>query len=323
MKTNTLRLVVPFQVDTNSYCIDASMVHTISQGTVCRWLDSPYEDGTVGTVELDGQDIPVFRLRIAFDCNATEVPEREHMIVVDTSRGCVGFLVDSVSRAMEIDTDDIYPLPALAKSALFRGVVPLNNSDASCQENAILISPCGILGLPDTEDLPIPQTHSADFGGAPRGRTGQLVLFAIPRVLIEDQVVSVGFSVTQVLEVMPQQRLIPIPLSDKSTGGLLPWRSHFVPVIDLPARLSLGSLPTSAMHRIAIVRSRSNELLAFHTSENIRTVRLPMESTNYHIDQLTDLSCVGASFVTNDGVLLLPIVEELLATAITPAMAAV
>jgi purine-binding chemotaxis protein CheW len=66
-----------------------------------------------GVMNVRGTIIPVVNLRKRFDLKG-EPTANQHTVIVDSSEGMVGILVDSVSQVIRLPLDHIHPAPPIA-----------------------------------------------------------------------------------------------------------------------------------------------------------------------------------------------------------------
>ena len=148
------------------------------------------------------------------------------------------------------------------------------------------------------------------------------MLFDVPHQTLDDKIVSLGFSVTEVIEVAQARELLPVPCSSENLYGLLPWRNQFVPIVDLTRQLDLGKIPNESRERIVVLRSSDDQLVGFYSSTDIRTVRMPIDAEPYELNGVSNLPVVAGCFVTSDGGLLLLPKSKRLASDSLPQTAA-
>ena len=339
------RRYVPVRVDGLLYCFDNRVIRSVSLSDACELFDDELPGGIVGEVEYEGDDIPVLRLRSLLNVNTTKRPDREHLAIVATDQGHCAFLVDDVFRAREFQAEDLQPLPMPARNEkypFFAGIARLSKesfneeivlsrteegevSENSEQPGTLLLSHNGLLGVASTEDTSRFTNPAVDVGAllADGGqRTGQLMLFDVPHQTLDDKIVSLGFSVTEVIEVAQARELLPVPCSSENLYGVLPWRNQFVPIVDLTRQLDLGKIPNESRERIVVLRSSDDQLVGFYSSTDIRTVRMPIDAEPYELNGVSNLPVVAGCFVTSDGGLLLLPKSKRLASDSLPQTAA-
>lgn len=72
----------------------------------------PNTSGSVrGVVNLRGQVIPIFDLRVRLNAEATPPTANHVVIIVEASAGVYGLLVDSVSDIVSLDEAELQPVP--------------------------------------------------------------------------------------------------------------------------------------------------------------------------------------------------------------------
>jgi purine-binding chemotaxis protein CheW len=92
------------------YAIPVELVREIDQVFDITPLpnSSPY---VCGLMNLRGQVLPVIDLSVRLGLAKTPLTRESCVIVVTSSEGLIGMLVDGVSRVMNIPTDSILPTP--------------------------------------------------------------------------------------------------------------------------------------------------------------------------------------------------------------------
>ena len=327
------RRVVPCRVNGDIYLFAANDVCGIEQAVDCR--DSAAdESGLVGETEFDGSTIPVIGLgeALGYQSNGqTQGPSdgREHLVIVQTESGPVGVLADHVYGTQP--NAGLIEMPKAMGNAPFRGIATFDRVQAAASRNetqdwvelsaALLVCPNRLVGFPPSAKYDFDRPGELAVFPAAK-RKGQLILFQVPHRLLDRQLASVGLSATQVLEVLQITDLIPVPKAPAGVYGLLPWRDNFVPVIDLTAQLGLESIPDAARHRIAVARSQTGQLVAFYSSNDIRSVRLPFETAKYEVKEIDESPRILGSYASLEGLILFPSLDRCAATEVDTEFAA-
>ena len=70
--------------------------------------------GVRGIINLRGQVVPIFDLRVRLGAEATPPTATHVVIVVEAEAGQFGLLVDSVSDILTLDDGELQPVPATA-----------------------------------------------------------------------------------------------------------------------------------------------------------------------------------------------------------------
>jgi chemotaxis signal transduction protein len=81
-----------------------------------------------------------------------------------------------------------------------------------------------------------------------------LVTFSLEQDLGDGRDVSIGFSISQVAEILESASIIPVPKAPEYIGGLFFWRDIAVPIVDILARMGLSGAPPAEAERYIIVR---------------------------------------------------------------------
>lgn len=315
-KRTTENRIVPCVVANDLFCFDGTDVLSISQGSAGRYLPEPMEQ-IVGEIEYQGTELPIISLRALLGEKPASEDAQQYIIVLKTRHGQYGFQVDDVLRAREARSATT--LPAVASDPAKPFVCGIANfedetSDGEETQSALILSTDGLVGdvAPAVPKfLTTPELDLTGLAADTVRKSRQLMLFDLPHRSWNNQVISIGLSVTQVLEVTELSDLMSVPCAPKDVLGLVPWRNQFVPVFDLTHRLSLDSMPAQTRRRIVVARGEDDSLLAFYASANIRSVRLPIDAATIAMENVAGLSCVRGCFATQEGTIVIPSITEL------------
>ena len=295
--------IVPWMIDQDFFCLDASIVVGVLDGDQCQNRGIA-TGNVVGGVVFEGREIPVIRLRDALQY-ASECPSREHILLVAISGAVCGFLVDAAFRAIDVLDENAQPIPTLAnqgQQSVFPGVVrfdgdllisastSLDSPSAGAAEKttgqvvALLLAAERILGLPENWANGLSNSRRlaarVDIESSlkrTRVAASQFVAFDVTDD-DTDEAHPLAVDVQDVVEVVRPSELIAVPLCGNALFGLIQWRSRFVPVVDLLRELGLGRTAADSRKRVVILRTSSDELFAFFTNENVRTIRKSIRS---------------------------------------------
>jgi purine-binding chemotaxis protein CheW len=103
-----------FAISGQDYGIDILSVREIRGWT--RETPLPNASTSVrGVVNLRGQVIPIFDLRIRLNADAPTPTASHVVIIVEASAGQYGLLVDAVSDIVTLSDDDLQPVPATVR----------------------------------------------------------------------------------------------------------------------------------------------------------------------------------------------------------------
>jgi purine-binding chemotaxis protein CheW len=99
-----------FAIAAQDYGVDILSVREIRGWT--RETPLPNTAGGVrGVVNLRGQVIPIFDLRVRLNADAIPPTASHVVIIVEARAGVYGLLVDSVSDIVSLDEDELQPVP--------------------------------------------------------------------------------------------------------------------------------------------------------------------------------------------------------------------
>lgn len=113
--------------------------------------------------------------------------------------------------------------------------------------------------------------------GTRNGKSTRKQVFLFTPEGMEGSGVRIVLSVTQVLEIHEPPAILNVPLGPPHLLGLVPWREHTVPVVDLGFRLGLTSIPGEvSTNRLVICRSTGPDpILAFPIHPGVRSLQVP------------------------------------------------
>jgi purine-binding chemotaxis protein CheW len=107
--------IVVFRLDAESYGIDIFRVNEI-----IRMRDItpvPQTEAHIrGLVNLRGKTIPVVDVRVRFGLPIASATEKTRIIVVESTDGLVGIIVDEVAEVITLSPEDIEETPGLVSS---------------------------------------------------------------------------------------------------------------------------------------------------------------------------------------------------------------
>jgi len=107
--------IVVFRLVEESYAIDIFRVNEIIRMRDITPI--PHTDAHIrGLVNLRGKTIPVVDLRVRFGLPIEETTEKTRIIVVESTDGLIGIIVDEVSEVVTLESEDIEPTPTLVAS---------------------------------------------------------------------------------------------------------------------------------------------------------------------------------------------------------------
>lgn len=320
------RRVIRCTIGHDEYCLETRYIQSIRQAKIL--LESASGAGDI--VDHNGHELPVVRLDDLLGYDNAPRPDREHILIIGAERGPCALVVGGLKKAIPLSLDRFSPLPALAvdrADSYFSGVADFRTLETTDVENenqvdqanrsliSLVLSPGGLFSQQQrsTEDtfksppLRVRFNHKAS-------REGQMMIFGMPHVETLGDPMAVALSVTQVLEVVHDVPLTYVPGARDGVLGITKWRDHLVTVVDVLQLLGFDTLPAEHHQRIVIARRADGELVGFHATANVRTVRLPIESTPFvSLPATTRRDLLRGCFSSKSGdILALPAIDRLL-----------
>lgn len=334
MQTNNESVrIIRCGVGSESYALEMSAVSSVRQAAEIQAVASDAMQGQVGEVPVQGGDsIPVFSMAERLQMSDVENSQRDHVVIVRTSRGTLGLIVGSVSHVISVPTENLLNVPPVLidpRTRVIKGLVNLaglqandstdEESDSDEQSMCILLSPERLHPkAPTAAALPPAKSVKTTSDEAPKtaglnASGGQVVLLSVTDEESEE-LPLLGFSVTQIAEVQEPRRIIHVPGSPDHVLGFVVWRSRPVPVIDLGRRVGLPG--EAANQRLIIARGTDDsELLAFPAQAKIRSLRLPIAHRSVPVPTGLHEDAVRAAFTVDTSTMLLPDLQSILTCA--------
>ena len=275
------------RIGAEAYCFEMSSVASVCQSVTLRMGPQAAPGAPIGWVAFPGDDdVPVFRLADCLDrTSIADDARRQHIVVVRTSLGLQGFLVDAVSRAMPVSTDDIRAVPPLLNDSarrLFKSIV-LFREDGQPDSLGLVLSAERLHqhALPLTADassnLPVRSTIAQETVGADKpvraASAGRIVLFPLTGSGVVGRDLLCGLSAAQVVEIVEPLSIVPVPLAPAQVAGMVLWRGQAVPVLRLHECLGL---PAETQTRRMVILRHAGEIFALSTAHVLRARRLPV-----------------------------------------------
>lgn len=256
-------------------------------------------EGTIPSVSL------AERLSNDFGFKPQNAGNERTVIVFRDQERSVALRVHSVSRPMDVDARQVFPLPAMAhpvgqESFLDSLALVSGKATNHFDRIAIVINPMVALGFWDKaaplSAATLPESESVNNArdqhtGSPTTR--QHLISRLPRDCGNAQVVAfvartplpsnVNFRfclpMSAIAEVLLDQPISSLPSASSILSGYLLWRSRPVPVIDLAkafgASEASDSFPTASKGRMLVVKVPGGNYVAIQTDMNIQTLKSP------------------------------------------------
>jgi purine-binding chemotaxis protein CheW len=230
-----------------------------------------------------------------------------------------GLLVDQIADVAEVSLNEIYALPHVFAGAanFFESIVWMEDEfrlclaiDRICQNRPK--DPTG----PITSLPAFVHNTAASAPASPAGK-GQILMFTAAKTAVQDWVLAV--SLTQVMEVLEPLPMTTVPGAPDYVLGFVNWRRNPVPVIDLNARLGLGSPAkhltfTKADSRLLIARAASSaQLCGFLINPNPKAQALPIPHEQLREDLPIAKVWTRGMFELENEMLVVPDLDRLIA----------
>jgi purine-binding chemotaxis protein CheW len=141
--TPTSQQLVVFSLGAEEYALPIEAVHEIIRFTEPRSVAS-HIDWVRGVIGLRGKIIPIFDLAVRLGLPATEPGK---IVILETSAGQAGVIVDEVDEVLTVDAGQLEPVPT----------VNVDTIDAIAKFGdrlVILLNPEGLFATAPADELP-------------------------------------------------------------------------------------------------------------------------------------------------------------------------
>ena len=305
-----------------AYCFEMSSVVSVCRALSMQAAEAPGAGDPIGWVKSATASIPVFGLAERLG-RAMPIlhPRQQQIVVIKTSQGLQGFLVDLVSRVISVPVEQVQPLPMLLNNParrLFKSVV-LFKHDGAADSMSLVLSAERLPHnaepvIPDRRPNAVADTSSME-DASPVGQTewlmksGRIVLFPLARAALDGRAVLCGLSTAQVVEVSDPRPLVPVPMAPPQIAGFIVWRQKPVPVLRFDARFSP---PMESPTRCLVIVRHAGELLALPTPDVLRARRLPLPHQPCSLPSGLHAEVILGAFQADSEVLVIPNLARLM-----------
>ncbi len=315
-----------------AYGFEMSSVASVCPASSLLWSVSAAPGEAVGWIPSPGQpEIPAYRLADCLHRVSSELESRQQVVVMKSSLGPQGFLVDSVSRVPSIPAEHVRACPKLLNDPtrrLFDSIVLLRQSgqaDSMC----LVLSPerlhrdaapltsngsgerdgvCPPVNSIASECSMNRRADAAPLANGHQEISDRIVLFPLAKSRVDGHELFCGLSVAQVVEILEPLPINPVPLAPPYVAGFVMWREQAVPVLQLS--LSLGVSDAAIASRMMIVR-QGREFLVLLTSQSIKARRLPLPHQPCPTPTGLDSAAILGSFQSDSELLVVPNLSRL------------
>lgn len=315
-------------VGREAYAIDATRIVSVDKPTPLQHESLANE--LVGRFPGPNGDMPLYSLNRLLGRRASKPGgESQRVITLAQDGEHWALLAHSISPIIDIATDNIRPLPAMAQTpetSIFPAVIQ-HKGHLVLTLSLDLLYPNGIQAeptpLPETDPIEdLAATEAADESALVALRAteqqpdGALILFYLPDQLVELKGLAFGLSMSQVAEIERIPPLIPIPKGPASVLGLSLWRDNVVPVVDLNYRLGLSStayLPSDGHSQLIVARGpQPGQLIGFPIQAGVRSLNAPIHSEPYEQSLPLNHQLVRGVFALSTETLVVPDLRRLM-----------
>jgi chemotaxis signal transduction protein len=297
MEKHDLLRYIRCTTGSETYALDMASVYSIQRSDNLHL--EPGVKNTLGWFPVRDEQAPVFGLAESLGHPGQSQFAGRRVVLMNPlpgKTGMWGLLVDQVSQVFSTSYQALNPLPGALCAGEHRYFgAALQTED----ELVLMLEPAGIYPpgiypagvyldqpLPVAGDIrevrfakePVSKPAGGQAAAARRIRgQKQLIVFALPG---ENHKLQYALSITQVLEILAPLPVIPVPGAAPYIPGLVNWRNHPVPLIDLQRRLGLEVVRAPDLARLMIVRAQSKkreQVFGFLVDPVIHMLRLPVE----------------------------------------------
>ncbi len=333
--TNRLRLAL-CDVGHDRYLVDFSDVTSIQQSNVIsRMPTAERPDGGLSTAQ---GEVPIFSLAQRLGA-APSGATRQYCLIVGNAAARWGLLVDRVHHADDCDARELVALPGNLQSEWCRhGLIradkmPSQETVSESPEQAQTETQSSRLRLVlrvgalhpeftfrgeshhgNSTHEPLACDAPSLNGAARRQSVRQLLSFALSDTGLEGRSIRIGLNATQVAEIMTPPELTRLPHANPAILGMVAWRGHAVPVVDLAATLGLTLRRQQQQTRLIITRTQDAAApwIGFLSSADIRTDRTDLETARQCEDHSARPDALLGAFHLGDSTVLIPDLHRVL-----------
>ena len=322
--STTLRLARCL-IGRDHFLIDLGGVASIQQSNVVTQI--PTAEQPVGRLDTKQGTIPVYSMAFLLSGEFAPVSLRAYCLIVNRNGRRWGLMVDQIQQSFELPHDRLMPLPSDLQNAWCLGAALLaeqgapsgqtNSPAQQTQQLLLVLNPAafdgqaelkvGCRSRSDASDRlsTIPSTQSVSS-------VRQLVLFDLSSHRGQTARTALALNAAQVMEITGPQSIASLPMAPQGVLGLIEWRGHAVPLLNLSTRLGLPDHVATRLTRIVIVRRPfSDDHIAFLAPSSIRTHLLLKNQTTRRDDLNPDTDRFFGAFAIGNETLLVPDLDQI------------
>lgn len=275
------------------YCLDREIIRNVCGPELMR--PNPRSGEPRGWLRIGAGEIPVYGFSPA-------VAPASKILILEAQGGPCGLIVDRIVGVTEVGPEHFYELPPCCGEAplrIFSGVVNLNDRFVLRISRSFGSAPAPEHG--QKLRLPLPSEAAR----------GQALIFTTGEIRCGGLSVFFIVSLARAIELMEPAALTRVPGSDPHLLGLLNWRGHPLPLIDLSARIGLGRSTLAEDTCFLIVRSGRLGAFGMPISAKLEVRSLPIPHEPFEEDLGLDGSLIKGAYRSGDSLLLVPDLESI------------
>lgn len=277
---------IPFRIGNGRYSVHIDDVQDFHESERVR-LSKSTEAGAVGHLTRKGGTIPVYSLGARLGVTQT-LSAGKVVIVLKGASGQHGFAVDAVDQPIDVPDTHYHGMTSIAGTGGFGAIQGVVVHDGKLW---LHLDPRRLQG--ETEEaraaVPVP-VRELPAGWRRRAESGSLFVFPLAAVAPSGHEVLFSVSGRQVMEIIEEETIVPVPASPRFVPGLVLWRGRPVPVIDLGEILGWQALPQEKRNILIVRAAGSMDVVAFAAAGMARTLSLPIQHRVLTGDEMELLS---------------------------------
>lgn len=297
-----------------TYCLNMRWVRGIRRPDELQ--GRPQDDGHVGWLSHEAQDVPVLSLAARLSLPAMRPPEGGKIVLCHTSSRPWAFLVERVEGIIDIPSTDIFPVPRLARNA----AAPFVESVVKYAGTMLLaLSPAGLSPQAKRTTMsPSPTERPEALPTLTRvppvpGKQGAILCFSTTDQPPTAWPLSFGLSVSQVAHMQQSSTLCPVPGAASHVLGLAEWQGYPLAVIDLSRCLGGDASTLSRDSRLLIARATTTPaFVSFPVRPQVRVCSLPLPHQPSYRSLALQAALLRGCFDLANETLVIPDIDRLL-----------
>ncbi len=281
-----------------------------------QWEPVTGESTLAGWLTVAGSRIPVYHLAALLGQPWTQQPKSALRVRTSGPQFAVG--VDSLSRLSLAAGTRHAVLPWVLRKSVRNAVAAIANTGqglAFCLDVELLNQEAGesapMAAVPAR--LPGAMIAQGPAAAVTPGAVGKLLAFHLPAPLAEGATPLIGLSFLQVLEVAESLPYLTLPGSPAETPGLVWWRDHAVPFVDLTYCLGGEKTPYRGETILVARGSRSADALAIAVGDEVSGMSMTVACSACAEPFQPRLDCLRGEFDLGWERLLIPDLDKFFA----------